>query len=120
MIAAFVSGTMNRYIAGGMKPETAARSTREELTAIYKGNHYYRDGVGGMRNTAPPEAMEIEKAMAKCDEAITKILRYCAESANKGPPLNTHGKAPNLPWVQTGSAYKSGFEKMAEYAGMPA
>jgi hypothetical protein len=42
-IAVFVTEKMSAYIAGGMKPETAARFTRGELGAIYKNDHWSRD-----------------------------------------------------------------------------
>ena len=109
MIAAFIAEKMSAYIAGGMKPETAARFTRGELGAIYKGNHYSRDTSGAMRVTPPPEALDIATARAKCDEALTEILKICSENKTG---RSAHGKAPeNAPVTQ-----KSGFERMAEYA----
>jgi hypothetical protein len=101
MIADFVIEKMAAYAAGGMKPETAARFTRGELSAIYKGNHYGRDGAGKPQKTTPPEALGFETAMRKCDAAIAEILKCCADDAK------------NVPAAQE----KSGFEKMAEYAG---
>jgi hypothetical protein len=82
MIAAFVADTMSRYIAGGMKPETAARFTRGELSAIYKCDHRSRDTNGQWRATPPPEALAIAPAMAKCDEALAEILKIHAEAQN--------------------------------------
>ena len=116
MIAAFIADKMSGYVAGGMKPETAARFTRGELAAIYKGDHYSRDNSGAMRVTPPPENLTLEAAMKKCDEEIAEILNYCADRAK----AETHGKAPeNTPLAQEKNSL-SGFEKMAEYAGKPA
>ena len=104
MIAAFVIDKMSRYLNGGAEPETAAHHTRGELAAIYKGDHYSRDESGAMRATPPPESLDPETAMAKCDAMINELLKICEESAGKGAPLNvkpasakTHGKAPEAP-----------------------
>ena len=97
MIADFVIEKMNRYVAGGTSPRTAAQFTRGELGAIYKGKHHSRDGAGQWRVTPPPEALDIEKAMAKCDEAITAIWECCIEAARKvaqtDPPRTAMGNA---------------------------
>jgi hypothetical protein len=107
MIAAFIAEKMSAYIAGGIAPENAARFTRGELAAIYQGKHYSRDASGAIRVTPPPEDIPIEAARAKCDEALTEILKI----------YSGNGKAPeNAPAAQE----KSGFEKMAEYAGTTA
>jgi hypothetical protein len=74
-IAAFVAERMSSYIAGGMEPATAARFTRGELLAIYKGNHRSRNNSGTMQITPPPEVLDIETAMTKCDAAIMGILK---------------------------------------------
>jgi hypothetical protein len=101
VISAFIANKMSRYISGGMSAETAARFARGELGAIYKGNHYSRDEFGAMYLTPPPEDIPIEAARAKCYEALTEILK-------------AYGKVPeNAPATKE----KSGFEKMAEYAG---
>jgi hypothetical protein len=107
-IAGFIADKMSAYIAGGMKPVTAAHFTRGELLAIYKGDHRSRDTSGAMRVTPPPEDIPIEAARAKCDEAIKEILKCRARDARKAPE--------NAPAAQE----KSGFEKMAEYARNPA
>ena len=85
MIADFVIEKMNRYIAGGTSPRTAAQFTRGELAAIYKGNHRSRAEAGQWRVTQPPEALDLEKAMVKCDEAIRVIWDTCIDAAMKGP-----------------------------------
>jgi len=92
MIAAFIAERMNAYISGGMRPENAARFTRGELEAIYKGNHNSRDGAGQWRVTPPPEALDIEAAMRKADMAIMNILKSCNEKAMEAPPLNAETK----------------------------
>ena len=119
-IADFVLEKMSAYVAGGTAPETAAKFTRGELAAIYKGKHHSRDTSGAWRVTPPPEALGLDAAMAKCDEALMEILKICAERAGKGPPLNaetiqagSHGKAPeNAPRV---SMKKSGIEGLKNY-----
>jgi hypothetical protein len=73
MIAAFIAEKINRYVAGGMAPDTAAKFTRGELSAIYKGNHYSRDGAGKLQKTTPPEALGFEAAMKRADAAIAEI-----------------------------------------------
>jgi hypothetical protein len=55
MIAVFIADKVSRYIAGGMKPETAARFTRGELLAIYRRNHYSPDKSGAFQITPLPE-----------------------------------------------------------------
>ena len=111
MIAAFVTEKINAYIAGGMKPENAARFTSGELGAIYRGNHYSRDASGALRITPLPEDMPIEAARTKCNEAIKEILNYRKEETVKS-------KAK--PRISAAAQEKSGFEKMAEYARDPA
>ena len=116
MIADFVVDKMSGYVAGGMKPETAAHFTRGELAAIYKGDHYSRDNSGAMRVTPPPEELDPETAMKICDEAITEILNYCAEerakaeSARKEPPLNTETKKAETPAKAPEAAPKPRYE----------
>jgi len=83
MIAAFIADKMSAYIAGGMKPETAARFTMVELGAIYKGNHYSKDASGAVRLTPRPEDIPLEAARAKANEAIKKTLNYYKEEARK-------------------------------------
>jgi hypothetical protein len=107
MIAAFIAERMSSYIAGGLKPETAARFTSGELGAIYRRNHYSRDTSGAFRVTPPPEEIPIEAARAKCNEAIKEILDYCKEESVK-----RETKAPEKNSL-------NGFEKMAEYARNP-
>jgi hypothetical protein len=111
MIADFGIDKMSGYVAGGMKPETAARSTIGELSAIYRGRHWSRDAAGVMRPTPPPENIAPEEAGVKCKAAINEILNYCKENAGKGLPLNAPAAQERNPL--------SGFEKMAEYAGSP-
>jgi hypothetical protein len=101
MIADFVINSMNSYIAGGMKPETAARFTRGELAAIYKGDHYSRDNSGAMRPTPPPENLTPEATRIKCDEAIAEILK-------------TRTKAPE-PAPREQPAKKTGLEGLKNY-----
>ena len=117
-IALFVIEKMGSYIAGGMKPETAAHYTRGELLAIYMGDHYSRDAAGQLSKTTPPEALDTETAMEKADEALAEVLNCCAQSAVKGPTMNaeteraeTHGRATEGPALK-----RNGFEKLAEYA----
>jgi hypothetical protein len=105
MIAAFIADKMSAYVSGGMKPEAAAHFARGELSAIYRGGHYSRDTSGAMRLTPLPEDIPIEAARAKCDKAIKEILGYCGMDAKKAPE--------DVPATQE----KSGFERMAEYAG---
>ena len=92
MINDFVIDKMSRYIAGGMKPETAAHFTREELLAIYKGDHRSRGTAGNMRVTQKPEAMGFVAAMAQCDEAITAFIHRINKTAKAAPekPLNIY------------------------------
>jgi hypothetical protein len=112
-ITDFVIDKMSTYVAGGMRPETAARSTIGELSAIYWGRHWSRDTAGVMRPTPPPENIAPEEAGAKCKAAINEILKYCKENAET--KKHTHSTAP-----KNEKNPSSGFEKMAEYAGSPA
>jgi hypothetical protein len=105
VIADFIADRMSACLAGGMRPETAARFTRGELAAVYKGNHYSRDAYGAMRVTPPPEALGIAAARAKCDDALRKILGYL----QKRPIQNTSDSAP----VETEK--KTGLEGLREY-----
>ena len=73
-IADFVVGKMASYVAGGMKPETAANFTRGELTAIYKGDHYNRDNSGAWQTTPPPEKLDPITAMKKANAIIADII----------------------------------------------
>jgi hypothetical protein len=118
MIAAFIADKMSSYIAGGMKSETAAGFTRGELEAIYKGNHRGRDDSGSWRVTPPPEVMGIEAAMKKADAALNEILRACADMrGKKSIPSNAPENVPKATPKNNGL---EGFEKLAEYARMPA
>jgi len=91
VIADFIADTMSNYLNGGMSPETAARFTRGELEAIYKGDHRSRDGSGIWRVTPPPEDIPSETAMYKADVAIAEIAgRSRAPSGN--PPGVYRGK----------------------------
>jgi hypothetical protein len=110
MIADFVIDKMSAYIAGGMRPETAARSTIRELSAIYRGRHWSRDAAGAMRPTPLPENIAPEEAGAICKAAINDILKNCKENAET--KKHTHSTAP-----EKEKNPLSGFEKMAEYAG---
>ena len=74
MIAAFIADKMSAYIAGGIRPETAARFTMGELGAIYRGNHYSKDTSGAMHVTPPLEALGIDEAMRKADAIIAEII----------------------------------------------
>jgi hypothetical protein len=57
-----------------------------------------------MRPTPPPENMGIVPAMAKCDETLKEILKYCTETA-KQRQAEAHGTAPAMPKkVYEGSA----------------
>jgi hypothetical protein len=73
-IEEFVIDKMSSYVAGGMKPENAARFTRGELLSIYRGDHYGRDVAGKPQKTPPPENLDLETAMRKCDTAIAEII----------------------------------------------
>jgi hypothetical protein len=105
MITDFVIDKMSSYVIGGMTPESAARSTMGELSAIYRGRHWRRDAAGTMRPTPPPEDIALEKVGVKCRAAINEILNYYKENAGVEYPPRSLEK-DNL----------SGFEKMAEYA----
>jgi len=106
MIAAFIAERMSAYIAGGMKPETAAQFAHGELAAIYKGDHYSRDASGAFRVTPPPEALGIEAAMRKADAALSEIMKASAE--------NGAGQAPeNAPRA----VRKTGLEGLKNYVG---
>jgi len=123
MIADFVIGKINAYIAGGMSVETAAWFTMGELSAIYRETHYSRDNSGAFRITPPPEDIPIETAREKCNEAIKEILDYCKKEAATKRPLNTEPKQGVAKSEAPGNAAQqelSGFEKMAEYARNPA
>jgi hypothetical protein len=79
MIADFVIDKMSAYVAGGMRPETAATSTCGELMAIYKGDHYSRDGAGQMGKTPPPENIALEefgglRRMSSEDSPVAKRI----------------------------------------------
>jgi len=73
-IADFIIDRISSYISGGMRPETAARFTIGELSAIYRKTHYSRDASGAFRVTPPPEALGIEAAMREADAAIAEII----------------------------------------------
>jgi hypothetical protein len=83
MIAAFIADKMSAYVAGGMRPETAARFARGELGAIYKGDHYSRDTSGAMRPTPPPESLTLEATMRKADTVIAEIIGNYPAPAEK-------------------------------------
>ena len=104
-IALFIAEKMSCYVAGGSTPQTAARFTRGELEAIYKGNHRRRDSAGRWRVTPPPEPLTITAAMNKADGMIAEILQSCKE-----PELR---KAPE---AKPKEAALNGFDKMAAYA----
>jgi len=120
MIAAFIVDRMSSYINGGMRPVTAARFTRGELGAIYRGNHYGRDTAGKWVQTPPPENIPIEAARAKCDEAIKEILDYCRGEAARKETKRTPEKTPRVIPTATKRTDLDGFEKLAEYARGPA
>jgi len=107
MIADFVINKMSGYIAGGMKPETAAGFTRGEMLAIYRRQHHSRDKSGAWQITPPLENIPATVAIKKADAAIAEILIHCAHNAEKGQPLNRYSPGNNA---------ISGFDKMAEYA----
>ena len=88
MITDFVIDRMSSYIAGGARAETAATDTREELLAIYNGQHHSRDKSGAWRVTPPPEAVNLTTAMGKCNDAIKEILDNSAKIKNE-TPVNT-------------------------------
>jgi hypothetical protein len=114
LIAAFIADKMSAYIAGGMRPETAARFTRGELLAIYKGDHYSRDVSWTMRVTPPPKNLDIKTVMKKADAAIMEILKYCVVDTKR------EAKAPEKTPLAHEKTALSGFEKMTEYARKPA
>jgi hypothetical protein len=110
MIAAFVIEKMSSYLAGGLDPASAARFTRGELEAIYKGSHYSRDAAGTMRPTAPPESLAIAAAMEKCGAALNEILTACAAAARETP-----GATPeNAPRARPGTGKITGIEGFKE------
>jgi len=85
MICTFIDKRMASYVSGGMKPETAAHFTRGELGAIYRKQHYSRDGAGVMRLTPPPEKMNLETVMRKCDFAIKEAIKNLERRARHEP-----------------------------------
>jgi hypothetical protein len=114
-IAYFAIDKMSAYIAGGMKPETSAHYTRGEMLAIYKGEHRSRDTSGAWQATPPPEALGIEAAMKKCDEALAGILEYCAEAVKAKKPETR--KAPEKPLQLTDLPKRyEGTAALTEYA----
>jgi hypothetical protein len=114
MIADFVIDKMSAYVAGGMRPETAARSTIGELSAIFRGRHWSRDAAGVMRPTPPPENIAPEEAGAKCRAAVNEILKCCKENAGKGPPLNAETQI-NTFRAASGVEKKSSLEGLKNY-----
>ena len=114
----FIIDKMSAYIAGGMKPETAAHFTWGELQAIYNGDSWSRDGAGQFIKTPLPEAVDPDAAMTKADATIAEILEYCA---SQGSPKR-EGKEPPDKTLRTGSAQQElrGFDKMLDYARRPA
>ena len=119
MIADFVIEKMSAYIAGGMSAQSASHFTRGELIAIYKGNHYSRDGSGAMRPTPPPEMLTLEAAGQKCNAALNEILKICTQDAQEGATMNaetkqeeTRGKAPEKP---PRAAIRTGLEGLKNY-----
>jgi hypothetical protein len=109
MIASFIAGKMNAYIAGGMTPESAARFTRGELGAIYKGRHYSRGASGTMRLTPLPENISIEAAREKCTAALNKVLRTYTDTGKETP------KAPeNVPEAPKPKPRREGLDAIKE------
>lgn len=108
-IAFFIVDKMSAYVVGGSSLQTAAKFTRGELEAIYKGNHHSRDESGAWQITLPPEALSIDAAMRKADKAIAEILRVCKEDKENGQPSNRSTHSP-------GANTLNGFDKLAEYA----
>ena len=104
-IAFFIVDKMSSYITAGSSPQTAARFTRGELEAIYKGNHRSRDSAWQWRVTPPPEPLAITAAMNKADGMIAEILQSCKEPEPR--------KAPE---AKPKEAALNGFDKMAAYA----
>jgi len=103
MIADFVTDRMTRYLAGGMKPETAAHFITGELEAVCKGNHYSRDKSGAMRPTPPPEALDPDATLKKCTEIISR--KY---------PTLYHGAAAIKQVINAGIGIKFFFAKGAD------
>ena len=103
MIADFVTDRMTRYLAGGMKPETAARFTADELQAIYSDGHLSRDSAGNMRPTPLPENIAPDAAMKKCAEIISR--KY---------PTLYHGAAAIKQVINAGLGIKFFFAKGAD------
>jgi len=117
MIAAFIADKMSAYIAGGMKPETAAHFTRGELEAIYKVNHHSRDTAGNMRVTLQPEPLSIAAAIEKCDEAIAAFIGGINKTANIAPekPRNIYqGSAAIKHTLAAGIPIKHFFAKSGD------
>ena len=110
MIADFVIDKMSSYIAGGMRPQTAARFTRGELLAIYRRQHHSRDESGAWQITPPLENIPATAAMKKADEAIAEILKVCREQAPEITAVNTH----------TSMTKKTGLEGLKKYIGATA
>jgi len=80
MITTFIADRMSAYIAGGMTPANAARLTMGELGAIYRGNHYSRNGANELHITLPPEALDIEVAKKKAGATLSEFMRMSAGS----------------------------------------
>jgi len=123
-IELFIVDKMSAYIARGVSPEQAARFTRGELLAIYKGDSWSRNGAGQFIKTLPPEVLDIETAMEKVD---AEIVKYCAEQKTPSPPdlytkptalLPTTAPAATIPMPSDNKL--RGFDKMLDYARRPA
>jgi len=104
-IAFFIVDKMSTYVVGRSSLHTAAKFTRGELEAIYRGNHHSRDTSGVWRVTPPPEPIPITIAMNKADSMIAEILQSCKEPE----PCKASEAKPK-------EAAMNGFDKMAAYA----
>jgi len=119
-IANFVIEKMNSYIAGGMEPETAARLTRGELAAIYKGEHRSRNKSGIWIMTPPPEAMSIEAALVKCDVVLANIISRkdpASTTATTNKPRNEYKSSSGIKHaVAAGIGIKDFYERSRDNA----
>jgi len=110
MIRAFIADRMTSYLAGGMKPESAARFTRGELLAIYKGDHRSRDTSGAFRVTPLPEALDIKAAMRKADAVIAEIISQYPASVEK--PRSVYRSSDAIKYtIAAGIGVKGFFDK---------
>jgi len=111
MIETFITEKINAYIAGGMSVENAAQFAREELSAIYRKQHYSRDNAGAMRLTQPPESISFLAAMQKADAAIEEIINKKKSAPTENTRSVYHSFEAIKRTIAAGIAIKSFFAK---------